>query len=194
MSDRAYKLHSFPEGMTLVRVDSVKPDPNNPRVIKDSKFRALCDSIEKDPEFMTLRPIVANKNSIIKGGNQRHKALLHMGYEFVPADWIRITSLSDAKMKRFLMMDNNSMGEFNWDMVLEQYTPDDLAGLGFDVWEVPTSADLTALFKEDPEFKKKERHEIVLRFDSKKDMKFVEKKLLEAGEDYVAGMLQILRS
>ena len=56
------------------KVADVKANPNNPRVIKDDKFKKLVKSIQDFPEMLELRPIVVNNDGIVLGGNMRLKA------------------------------------------------------------------------------------------------------------------------
>nr|DAS19125.1 MAG TPA: ParB protein [Caudoviricetes sp.] len=57
-----------------MKISEIKPNPNNPRIIKDEKFKKLVQSIKDFPEMLELRPIVLNAENIILGGNMRLKA------------------------------------------------------------------------------------------------------------------------
>lgn len=63
-----------------MRLSEIKPNPNNPRVIKDAAFEKLCNSIKEFPKMMALRPIVVDGNNMVLGGNMRLKALQHLGF------------------------------------------------------------------------------------------------------------------
>ena len=58
----------------IIAISEVKINPNNPRIIKDDKFKKLVKSIQSFPEMLEIRPIVVNKDMIILGGNMRYKA------------------------------------------------------------------------------------------------------------------------
>ena len=58
----------------IMKISEIKPNPNNPRIIKDEKFQKLVQSIKDFPEMLELRPIVLNSENIILGGNMRLKA------------------------------------------------------------------------------------------------------------------------
>ena len=63
-----------------MKITEIKPNPNNPRVIKDNKFKLLVKSIQEFPEMLELRPIVIDENNIVLGGNMRLKACIEAGY------------------------------------------------------------------------------------------------------------------
>jgi len=76
----------------IVKISEVKINPNNPRLIKDDKFKKLVKSIKDFPEMLNIRPIVVNKEMIILGGNMRFKACIEAGLKEVP---IIITDLTE---------------------------------------------------------------------------------------------------
>jgi ParB-like chromosome segregation protein Spo0J len=45
-----------------VKISEIKPNPNNPRIIKDDKFKKLVESIKSFPEMLEIRPIVVNRH------------------------------------------------------------------------------------------------------------------------------------
>lgn len=75
---------------TSLKVSEIKNNPNNPRLIKDDKFKKLVASIKEFPEMLDAREIVVNKDHIILGGNMRFKAAKEAGLKEVPVkivDW-----------------------------------------------------------------------------------------------------------
>jgi ParB-like chromosome segregation protein Spo0J len=46
--------------MKRVPISQVIPNPTNPRIIKDDKFKKLVKSIEEFPQMLELRPIVVD--------------------------------------------------------------------------------------------------------------------------------------
>ena len=60
--------------MEIKNIKDIKLNPNNPRIIKDDKFKKLVESVKNFPEMLDIRPIVVNKDMIILGGNMRYKA------------------------------------------------------------------------------------------------------------------------
>jgi ParB-like chromosome segregation protein Spo0J len=67
-----------------VKLSQIKPNENNPRLIKDDKFKKLVKSIQEFPEMLELRPIVVNSDMVILGGNMRYRALKEAGAKEVP--------------------------------------------------------------------------------------------------------------
>lgn len=106
-------------GIEIVPIGSIKQNTDNPRIIKDENFKKLVKSIKEFPEMLQLRPIVVNSDMIILGGNMRYKACIEAGLKEVPI--IQATSLTDAQQKEFIIKDNVSGGEWDWEMLIEQY-------------------------------------------------------------------------
>lgn len=113
-----------------VKISEVKVNPNNPRLIKDDKFKRLVQSVKDFPEMLNIRPIVVNKDMIILGGNMRFKACKEAGLKEVP---IIITDLTEEQQKEFLIKDNVSGGEWNWDILANEWDADDLKDWGLDL-------------------------------------------------------------
>jgi len=57
--------------MEIVKIQEVKLNPNNPRLIKDDKFKKLVQSIKDFPEMLNIRPIVVNIDMVILGKEKR---------------------------------------------------------------------------------------------------------------------------
>jgi len=113
-----------------VKISEVKVNPNNPRLIKDDKFKKLVQSVKDFPEMLNIRPIVVNKDMIILGGNMRFKACKEAGLKEVP---IIITDLTEEQQKEFLIKDNVSGGEWDWDMLANEWDVNDLKDWGLDL-------------------------------------------------------------
>ena len=73
-----------------MKLSEIKANPNNPRLIKDDKFKKLVKSIQEFPKMMDLRPMVVNSDNIVLGGNMRLKALKELGYKDIPNSWARV--------------------------------------------------------------------------------------------------------
>jgi hypothetical protein len=116
--------------MQTVKITEVKVNPNNPRLIKDDKFKKLVQSVKDFPEMLNIRPIVVNKEMIILGGNMRFKACKEAGLKEVP---IIITDLTEEQQKEFLIKDNVSGGEWDWDILANEWNTDDLENWGLDL-------------------------------------------------------------
>jgi hypothetical protein len=122
--------------MKTIALNTLEPNDRNPRKITDEALQKLCESIERDPQFMELRPIVVDENNVILGGNQRYRACLKLGKETVPASWVKVaTGLTDEQRKRFIIVDNGPEGmSGDWDAELLKIDWDvpELSALGLD--------------------------------------------------------------
>ena len=106
----------------MIKISKIKTNPNNPRIIKDDQFYKLVQSIEKFPKMMALRPIVVDDNWIIVGGNMRHKALLELKYKEIPNDWVKqAKDFTEEELQEFVVKDNLNYGEWDWDMIANQF-------------------------------------------------------------------------
>tara|TARA_R100000951_G_scaffold116436_2_gene128257 strand:+ start:86 stop:817 length:732 start_codon:yes stop_codon:yes gene_type:complete len=116
-----------------VKINKVKGNPSNPRVIKNDKFLKLVKSIQEFPEMLKLRPIVVDEDMIVLGGNMRLKASKAAGLTDV---WVEVAKgLSEEKKKEFIVKDNVGFGEWEWDMLANEWDSVELAEWGLDVWE-----------------------------------------------------------
>ena len=116
--------------MQLVKITEVKLNPNNPRLIKDDKFKKLVQSIKDFPEMLNIRPIVVNQDMIILGGNMRYKACKEAGLKEIP---VIKTDLSENKQREFLIKDNTSGGEWDFEMLANEWDVEQLNDWGLDI-------------------------------------------------------------
>ena len=114
-----------------IAISKIKLNPNNPRLIKDDKFIKLVQSIKDFPEMLNIRPIVVNEDMIILGGNMRFKACKEAGLKEVPI--IKASGLSTEKQREFLIKDNVSGGEWDWDMLANEWDELELDAWGLDI-------------------------------------------------------------
>ena len=117
-----------------MKLSDIKANPNNPRLIKDDKFKKLVKSIEEFPAMMELRPIIINADNVILGGNMRFKALKELKYKDVPDSWVkRADELTEDEQRRFIITDNASFGEHDWEMLANEWNVEELEEWGLDV-------------------------------------------------------------
>jgi hypothetical protein len=123
-----------------IKLSTIKPNPNNPRIIKDEKFHKLVKSVETFGEkMMPLRPIIVDENKIILGGNMRFKALKELKYKEVPEDWIKSTNdMTEEEKKEFIIKDNVGFGDWDFDMLSNEWDNELLNDWGLDIptWEI----------------------------------------------------------
>ena len=116
-----------------VKISQVKGNPDNPRIIKNDKFKKLVKSIQEFPEMLKLRPIVVDEDMIVLGGNMRLKASKEAGLKEV---WIEVAEgLTEEQKKEFIVKDNVGFGEWEWDMLGNEWDSVELAEWGLDVWQ-----------------------------------------------------------
>lgn len=114
-----------------VKITEVKNNPNNPRVIKDDKFTKLVNSIKEFPKMLEIRPIVVNDDMIVLGGNMRLKACKEAGLKEVPI--IKASDLTEDEQRQFIIKDNVSGGEWDWEMLANEWDSEQLEEWGLDL-------------------------------------------------------------
>ena len=117
--------------MQRAAIGTIIPNPTNPRIIKDDKFKKLVKSIQEFPEMLELRPIVVDSNMVVLGGNMRLKACIAAGLKEVPI--IVADQLTDAQKGEFIIKDNVGFGEWDWDLLANEWEPDALIDWGLDL-------------------------------------------------------------
>ena len=117
--------------MQKAAIGTILPNPTNPRIIKDDKFKKLVKSIQEFPQMLELRPIVVDSNMVVLGGNMRLKACIAAGLKEVPI--IVADQLTDAQKGEFIIKDNVGFGEWDWDLLANEWEPDALIDWGLDL-------------------------------------------------------------
>jgi ParB-like chromosome segregation protein Spo0J len=113
-----------------VKISDVKSNPNNPRLIKNDKFEKLVQSLKDFPEMAKVRPIVVNQDFVVLGGNMRLKAMKEAGWKEVS---VQVVDWSEDQQKEFIIKDNVGFGEWEWDMLANEWEAEDLDKWGLDV-------------------------------------------------------------
>jgi DNA modification methylase len=114
-----------------VKISAVKSNPNNPRIIKDDKFKKLVTSIKEFPQMLDIRPIVVNDEMIVLGGNMRLKACIEAGLKEVAI--IKASELTPEQQNEFIIKDNVGFGEWNWDDLANSWDTEQLTEWGLDI-------------------------------------------------------------
>lgn len=112
-------------------IGQIKSNPNNPRVIKDDKFKKLVASIKDLPQMLELRPIVCNSDGVVLGGNMRLKACKEAGLKEVPV--IYASNLTEDQQREFIIKDNVGFGEWDWEMIANEWDTEELTNWGLDI-------------------------------------------------------------
>ena len=116
--------------MQLINIQEVRPNENNPRFIKDYKFKKLVKSIKEFPEMLKLRPIVVNTDMVVLGGNMRLKACKEAGLKEV---WVlKADELTEEQQREFIVKDNVGFGEWDWDVLGNEWDTQQLEDWGLE--------------------------------------------------------------
>ena len=121
-----------------MKLSQLKSNPNNPRLIKDEKFKKLVTSLREFPEKMEKRPLVCVTDTDGKlyplGGNMRLKALQELKYKEIPDNWVMLADeWSEEKRKEFVIKDNVNFGEFDWNTLANEWDAEELTEWGLDI-------------------------------------------------------------
>lgn len=143
-----------------VALDAIRLNPENPRLIKDGKFKLLVNNVARFTKMLAIRGIVVDAQKMILGGNKRWEAILHIvglpqdklidllsehkaelkiwndvrSHRAVPAEWIIDGSqMSPDEIEQFIIIDNVPFGEWDWDVLKENWDLSALAEWGLDV-------------------------------------------------------------
>lgn len=116
--------------MAEIDIKKLKPNPNNPRIIKDEKFKKLVQSLKDLPEMAKVRPIVVNQDMIVLGGNMRLKAMQEAGWKKAP---VEVVDWEEEKQRQFIIKDNVGFGEWDWEQLANQWDNQLLEEWGLDV-------------------------------------------------------------
>jgi len=121
--------------MQKIKVSKLKPNKENPRAINKSKFQRLKKSIQEFPKMLEIRPIVVDEDFIVLGGNMRLQALKELGV--TETYYIQEKNLTPEQKKQFIIKDNSSFGEWDWDLLANEWDVDELKDWGLDIpkWE-----------------------------------------------------------
>jgi ParB-like chromosome segregation protein Spo0J len=117
--------------MTYKKLSEIKPNPDNPRVIRDENFKKLVNSIKEFPEMLDLRPIVVNKDMVILGGNMRYRACKEAGFNEVPV--VVADNITKEQEREFIIKDNVSGGDWDWEILANEWNETELDGWGLDI-------------------------------------------------------------
>lgn len=119
-----------------IKISEVKSNPNNPRIIKDDKFKKLVESIKQFPQMLHLRPVVVNDDMIVLGGNMRLKACKEAGIKEIPI--IKASDLNEDQQREFIIKDNVGFGEWDWELLANKWDGQKLEEWGLDLPDFKT--------------------------------------------------------
>ena len=126
-----------------LKINQLKPNLNNPRIIKESKFKKLVKSIKDFPEMLELRPIIVDEDMTILGGNMRYKASVEAGLKEVNVKIAK--GLTEEQKQEFIVKDNVGFGEWDWSILANEWDNTKLGDWGMDVWQPEKEVDYSIL-------------------------------------------------
>ncbi len=121
-----------------VNIKEIKNNPNNPRILKDFKFKKLVKSVKEFPEMLDIRPIVVNKDMIVLWGNMRLRACIDAWFKEIPI--IQVKNLTEEQEQEFIIKDNSSFWEWDFEMLANEWDVEKLNEWGLDI-ELPEIVD-----------------------------------------------------
>ena len=121
-----------------IATSKLKTNPNNPRSIRKDQLQKLVKSLREFPEMLEARPIVVDPDFVVLGGNMRLKAAQEAGLKEVP---VYIASWEEAKHKEFIIKDNLAFGEWDWDILANEWDAEELDEWGLDTWQPDLEGD-----------------------------------------------------
>jgi site-specific DNA-methyltransferase (adenine-specific) len=137
--------------MKTVKITEVKPNPKNPRIIKDDKFRKLVKSIQEFPDMLNKRPLIVFTDTdgkyVVLGGNMRLKACKEIGLKEIPI--ILADEWTEEQKAEFLIKDNVGFGEWDWDQIANEWDAEKLDEWGLDL---PVDLSVQELEAEEDDF------------------------------------------
>ena len=121
--------------MIKISINKIKNNPSNPRIIKDEKYKKLVKSLREFPQMLEKRPLICYTSEdgsyYVLGGNMRLKACKEVGIAEVPIlladDW------TEEQKNEFIVKDNVSYGEWDWDALANEWDADKLEDWGLDL-------------------------------------------------------------
>lgn len=116
-----------------LEINKLKPNKDNPRIIKDHKFKKLVESIKNFPQMLELRPIVVDEDMTILGGNMRYRASIEAGLKEVHVKVAK--GLTEEQKQEFIVKDNVGFGEWDWSSLGNKWKTNELDNWGLDVWQ-----------------------------------------------------------
>tara|TARA_R110000824_G_scaffold161450_2_gene336656 strand:- start:2452 stop:2991 length:540 start_codon:yes stop_codon:yes gene_type:complete len=158
-----------------IKIGKLTSNTNNPRLIKDDKFKKLVKSIQEFPEMLRIRPIVVDENNVVLGGNMRLRACKEAQLKEV---WVeKIENFTEEQKKEFIVKDNVGFGEWEWDILANEWDEVQLKDWGMDVWQPAEDINLNDFFEENVnEEENISNLKIILEY-SEKDYKIIIDKL-----------------
>lgn len=162
-----------------VKISDIKANPNNPRLIKDDKFAKLVQSVTEFPEMLEIRPIVVNSEMVVLGGNMRLKACKEAKIKELTV--IIADNLTEEQQREFLIKDNVSGGEWDWEVLANEWDSEQLEDWGLDVPDFGADTELLEAEQKDLSGDLKETFEVIISCNDETHQEQVYNKMIADG-------------
>lgn len=113
--------------LEVLAIKDLKPHPKNPRQISKDQYIHLENLIDK---FGLIDKPIVNKDWTIIGGHQRIKILKKMKVKTIEC-WVPERFLDDSEIDHLCIGLNLNQGEFDFDILANEWEPLDLLKYGF---------------------------------------------------------------
>lgn len=120
----------------MIQLDDLILTEQNPRTVSKHEMDRLCKSMREDPEFIKCRPVLVNavgplnRQLNVYAGNQRVRAAKILGWTQIPC--VIENQLSENVIKERTLKDNMHAGDWDFDMLANNFDVDMLIDVGFD--------------------------------------------------------------
>jgi len=144
-----------------IKLSELIPNDKNPRFIKDGKFKKLLNSIKQSPSFMDMNPIKVDEDMVILGGNMRYRACKDLKWKEVPYEIFTKEMAEKNNIERekqgietatykqqcneYIIKDNIGYGEWDWDILANEWDNTQLDEWALDVWQPEEDVDYSIL-------------------------------------------------
>ncbi len=143
-----------------IKINKLKPATYNPRQISTKQYKDLKQSIEK---FGLVDPVIVNSDMTVIGGHQRLKICKELKHKEVGCI---ILNLSKEEERELNVRLNKNTGEFDIDVLANEFDIDNLIDWGFKHIDLDINIDkieeekeddsVTIIIKEEDKIKAKE--------------------------------------
>ena len=167
-------------------INTIFAHPKNPRLIRNEKYLEQKKSIEETPEMMDLRPVIIDEDDIILGGHQRWRACKELGWKDVPVmQYTREKHLKSESFTKFnktyelvcaeiVIKDNTHYGQFDYDILANEWDVHPLVDWGIDVWQPETDLNLDEFFSDPDPQEEQNKYKIILEYNEDEYNKMME--------------------
>lgn len=98
----------------MININDLKPRDDNPREISGNDLEDLKNSLKEFKKGLEFNKIKVDEDLNILAGEQRYRALIELGYEEIPEEWVQVVDgLTDEEKERAMLIDNNHWGRWN---------------------------------------------------------------------------------